>query len=147
MTDNGGLSTTDKVYGAIAAIAIVLALWFLVRGGGADTTQVSRAPRITIDDPRPHAEVDQPIVVTFDARSRLRPDGSDSAFTRHVHADVGATMLMPGPTDVQRVSGTTYRWKLASVPPGTTFLRLYWADAAHRPIPGAASDSVPIVVR
>ena len=141
------LSTTDKVYGAVAAIAIVLAVFFLFRGGGADTTAASRAPRITIDDPRPQAEVAQPMIVTFDARTTLRPDGSDPAAGRHVHARVGATELMPGTADVRQVDGTRYQWTLPRLPAGPTSLRLYWSDATHRPLPGAASDSVPVTIR
>jgi hypothetical protein len=141
------LSTTDRVYGAVAAIAIVLAAYFLVRGGGADRTAADRAPRITIEDPRPRAGVAQPVVVTFDARAALRPDGSDPAAGRHVHARVGATELMPGTTDVRRLDGTRYQWTLPSLPAGPTYLRLYWSDAAHRAIPGAASDSVPVTIR
>ncbi|HSU17787.1 hypothetical protein [Longimicrobium sp.] len=146
--DSGGrLSTTDRVYGAVAAIAIVLAVFFLFRGGGADATRVDRAPRITIEDPRPGADVDQPMVVTFNARTTLRPDGSDPAAGRHVHARIGATELMPGTADVQPAGGTRYRWTLPRLPAGAANVRLYWSDASHQPIPGAASDSVPVTIR
>jgi len=138
--------TADRVYGAVAAVAILLALWFLVRGGDGDTTKVERSPRLTVTDPRPGATLGQPVVVTFDARTALRPDGSDASRTRHVHVRIGATELMPGPADVQPVSGTTYRWTLPRIPPGPAALRLYWSDATHRPIPGAQSDSVPVTI-
>jgi len=141
------LLTSDKVYGAIAVIAIVLAIFFLVRGGGSDTTAVDRAPRLTIQDPRPGAELGQPVVVTFDAGTELRPDGSAAGGTRHVHARIGATELMPGPVDVKAVSGTTYAWTLPRLPAGPAALRLYWSDASHQPIAGAQSDSVPVLVR
>jgi hypothetical protein len=138
--------TADRVYGAVAAVAIVLALWFLVRGGASDTTAVGRSPRLTVEDPRPGATLAQPVVVTFDARTALRPDGSDAGAARHVHARIGATELMPGPTDVQSVSGTTYRWTLPRLPTGPAALRLYWSDATHRAIPGAQSDSVAVTI-
>ncbi|HET7462449.1 MAG TPA: hypothetical protein VFJ82_14445 [Longimicrobium sp.] len=137
----------DRVYGTVAVVAIVLALYFLVRGDESDTTAVDRAPRLTVEDPRPGAELSQPVVVTFDARTELRPDGSNPAATRHVHLRIGATELMPGPTDVHAVSGTTYRWTLPRLPSGPASLRLYWSDASHRPIPGAQSDSVAVVIR
>lgn len=140
-------STMDRIYGAVAAVAIVLAVFFLVRGGASDTTVADRAPRLTVEDPRPGATLDQPVVITFDARTELRPDGSAAGGTRHVHARIGATELMPGPVDVLPVSGTTYRWTLPRLPSGPASLRLYWSDATHRPIPGAQSDSVAIVVR
>jgi hypothetical protein len=153
MTNDGGAAreprmlTSDKVYGAIAAIAIVLAIYFLVRGGASDTTSVDRAPRLTIEDPRPGATLGQPLVVTFNARTELRPDGSAAAGTRHVHARIGATELMPGSADVRAVDGTTYSWTMPRLPAGPAALRLYWSDASHRPIPGAQSDSVPIIIR
>jgi hypothetical protein len=137
----------DRVYGAVAVVAIVLALYFLLRGGGSDTTAVDRAPPLTVEDPRSGATLDQPVVVTFDARTRLRPDGSNATATRHVHLRIGATELMPGPTDVLPVSGTIYRWTLPRVPSGPAWLRLYWSDATHLPIAGAGSDSVNVVIR
>ena len=143
----GRLTTADRIYGGIAIVAIVLAIWFLGRGGGSDTTAVDRAPRITISDPVPGATRDQPLVVTFDARSTLRPDGSAAGAARHVHAQAGGTMLMPGTTDIMPVKGTTYRWTLPKLPAGPTVVQLYWADATHRPIPGASSDSVPVTLR
>ena len=151
MTDHGAAEkprtlVSDRVYGAVAVAAIVLALWFMVRGGESDTT-VERIPRLTVRDPAPGATLAQPVTVTFDARAELRPDGSNAAGTRHVHARIGATELMPGSVDVRQVSGTTYRWTLPRLPSGPATLRLYWSDAAHKPIPGAESDSVSIVVR
>jgi hypothetical protein len=139
--------TSDKVYGAVAAIAIVLALFFLVRGGASDTTAVDRAPRLTVEDPRPGAELAQPVVVTFNARTELRPDGSAAGGTRHIHARIGGRELMPGAADVKSVSGTTYSWTLPRLPAGPTALRIFWSDASHKPIGGAQSDSVPVVLR
>lgn len=137
----------DRVYGAIAVIAVLLALFFLFRGGETDTTVVDRPPPLTVREPLSGAELAQPVAVTFDARTPLRPDGSNPAATRHVHLRIGATELMPGPTDVQPVSGTTYRWTLPRLPSGPAWLRLYWSDAQHRPIPGAESDSVSVIIR
>ena len=143
------LTTSDRVYGGIALAALLLALWFLVRGGPADgaADAASRPARITIEDPRPGAELDQLVTVTFDARTPLRADGTDTTSSRHVHVDAGGTMLMPGPGDVRRVRGTTYRWTLPRLSPGTVWLRAYWSDAAHRPIAGATSDSVNVRIR
>jgi hypothetical protein len=146
MTERYGaarLTTSDRVYGAVAAIAIVLALWFLVRGGPADTS----APRIAIVDPRAGAELTQPVTVTFDAHTALRADGTDTTANRHVHVDAAGTMLMPGTADVQPVRGTTYRWTLPRLPSGSVWLRAYWSDATHRPIPGLTGDSVRVTIR
>ena len=91
--------------------------------------------------------VGQPVTVIFQARIELRPDGSNAAGTRHVHARVGATELMPGTVDVRQVRGTMYQWTLPRLPAGPAVLRLYWSDAAHQPIPGTESDSLSIIVR
>jgi hypothetical protein len=141
------LTTSDRVYGGIALAAVLLALWFLVRGGPADGAADSRPTRITIEDPRPSGELDQPVTVTFDARTALTADGTDTTSNRHVHVDVGGTMLMPGAADVRPVRGTTYRWTLPRLPAGPARIRAYWSDAAHRPIPGATSDSVEVRIR
>ncbi|MFL5542060.1 MAG: hypothetical protein ACJ8J0_23945 [Longimicrobiaceae bacterium] len=141
------LTVSDRIYGGIAIVAIVLALWFLVRGGPGDTSSAGRPPLITIIDPRPGAELDQPVTVTFDARTPLRADGTDTTSNRHVHVDAGGTMLMPGLADVRPVDGTTYRWTLPRLPSGPVWLRAYWSDAAHRPISGAPGDSVNVRIR
>jgi hypothetical protein len=54
---------------------------------------------------------------------------------------------MPGAADVRPVRGTTYRWTLPRLPSGAARIRAYWSDAAHRPIPGAPSDSVDVRIR
>ena len=142
------LTVSDKVYGAIAIVAIVLALVFLVRGGEGDTgVAAARAPRITIEDPRPGATLDQPLIVTFDARTAVGPDGADAAAPRHVHADVNGQMVMPAGGSVRSIGGTRYAWTLPRLPAGRATLRLYWSDAQHAPIAGASSDPVAITLR
>ena len=153
MTERGAgaprLTVSDRIYGGIAVVAVLLALWFLVRGGPGDTSAAApgRPARITIVDPRPGAELDQPVTVTFDTRAPLRADGADTTSSRHVHVDAGGAMLMPGPADVRRVEGTTYRWTLPRLPSGPVRLRAYWSDGAHWPIAGAPSDSVDVRIR
>jgi hypothetical protein len=141
------LLAADRIYGAIALAAILLAIWFLLRGGPGDSGADSRPPSITIVDPRPGAELAQPVTVLFETRAPLRADGADSTSNRHLHLDVGGTMLMPGPADVRRVRGGLYRWTLPPVPPGPATLRAYWSDAAHRAIAGAPGDSVQVRIR
>jgi hypothetical protein len=142
------LSTTDRIYGAVGAIAIVLAAFFLVRGGSGDTgAAASRAPLLTIEDPRPGATLDQPVTLLFDARTDLGTDGTDAKAARHVHVDANGMMLMPGPGDVRRVEGGRYRWTLPRLPAGPATLVVYWSDARHRPVAGATSDSVRVTLR
>src|SRR5215207_6724879 len=99
------LTTSDRIYGGIALAAVLLALWFLVRGGPGDGAPdgTTRPTRITIEDPRPGGVLDQPVTVTVNARTPLRADGTDTTSNRHLHVDVGGTMLMPGPGDVRPV--------------------------------------------
>ena len=52
-----------------------------------------------------------------------------------------------GAADVRPVRGTTYRWTLPNLPSGTAWLRAYWSDANHRPIPGPSADSVQVRIR
>ena len=150
MTDRDAgprFTTSDKVYGGVATVAILLALWFLVAGGPKDGAGPAGPPRITLIDPRPGAELTQPVTVTFDARTPLRADGTDTTAMRHVHVDASGAMLMPGPNDLRPVRGTTYRWTLPSLPTGTIWLRTYWSDSGHRPIPGPSMDSVQVRIR
>lgn len=142
------LTTAERVYGGIAGLAIVLALGFLVAGGPEDGAGPAGPPRITLIDPRPGAELAQPVTVTFDARAPLSPGGTDTTANRHVHVDAGGAMLMPGPNDIRPVRGTTYRWTLpTTLPTGTIWLRAYWSDSGHRPIAGPSADSVQVTIR
>jgi hypothetical protein len=141
--------TADRVYGAIAAVAILLALFFLVRGGPADgeAPRPGAVPQLVLMEPAADGGVAQPITLRFDARTALAPDGSDTAARRHLHARIGRSEVMPGPTDVRRLDGTRHEWTLPRLPAGTHTLRLYWSDDLHRPLAEGASDSVVVQVR
>ena len=139
------MTVTDRVFGAIGIVAVLLALFFLVRGGPEDGAAPAAAavPRLRLLEPAAGSEVTQPLAVTFDAGTRVAPDGS--AGDRHVHVRVGAYELMAGTGQIQRVEGTRYRWTLPPLAPGTHAVRLYWSGADHRPLAEGASD--PVVVR
>jgi hypothetical protein len=92
-------------------------------------------------------ETAQPITLRFDAGAALAPDGSDPAAKRHLHARIGRSEVMPGPSDVRRLDGTRHEWTLPRLPPGTHALSLYWSDEFHRPLAEGASDSVVVQVR
>jgi len=141
----GRLSTADRVYGTIGAAAVLLALFFLVRGGARDGDGAAAAPTLAILAPATGTEHPQPLAVRFDAGTEVTGSGLDPAAGRHVHARVDASELMPGPADVQPLGGTRYRWTLPRLPAGTHTVTLYWADAAHRPL--AEGASAPVVVR
>ena len=147
--DRPRLSAVDRVYGAIGALAVLLALFFLVRGGAEDgkAAPPSAPPRLVLIEPAAGAELAQPVTVTFDAGTALAADGSDPASGRHVHARAGPSELMAAAGDVRPLGGTRYRWTLPPLPAGTHALRLYWSDAYHRPLAAGASDSVVVRVR
>jgi hypothetical protein len=145
-----GMLVSDRVYGAIGGIAILLALFFLVRGGAEDGAAAApkAVPALVLIEPAVDGAREQPVTLTFEAGgARLAPDGSDAAGKRHLHARIGPSELMPAAGDVRPLEGARYQWTLPRLPAGTHALRLYWSDEMHRPLAEGASDSVVVVVR
>lgn len=139
----------DRVYGIVAAALAGLALFFLFRGGPADTgAERPVVPAITIVGPREGAEVTLPAAVVFDAGTRLEagPMGWNAA-GRHVHLRAGGAELMAAPGDVQPLGGTRYRWTVPALPGGEQTLQLTWSDAQHRPLAEGASRPVRVRIR
>ncbi|MBD0319792.1 MAG: hypothetical protein ICV87_05630, partial [Gemmatimonadetes bacterium] len=136
-TNTASRPATDRVYGIIAAALVLLALFFLFRGGPSDTGVAPAAgvPPLSIVEPREGAEVSLPAGVVFDAGTRLEvgPMGWNAG-GRHVHLLVGGTELMAGAAEVQPLGGNRYRWTVPSLPQGAQTLRLTWSDEAHRPL-------------
>ena len=151
MTDSNAAPrqrSTDRAYGIIAAALALLALFFLLRGGPADTGAAAGVPRLSVVEPREGAEVSLPAGVVFDAGTRLEvgPMGWNAG-GRHVHLLVGGTELMAGADDVQPLGGNRYRWTVPSLPRGGHTLQLTWSDEAHRPLAEGASRPVKVIVR
>ena len=140
----------DRVYGIVAAALAVLALFFLFRGGSADTgaDRPAAAPALTLLEPREGAEVTLPMAVVFDAGTRLvaGPTGWNAA-GRHVHLRAGGAELMAAPGDVQPLGGTRYRWTVPALAGGEQTLQLTWSDEQHRPLAEGASRPVRVRVR
>ncbi len=140
----------DRVYGAVGVLAVLLALFFLVRGGPRDTgaAPAANVPRLTILAPAAGAELAQPVVVEFDAGAALRLEPAGwGAGGRHVHIRAGERELMAGGTDVAPLGGTRYRWTLPALPPGEHVLRMTWSDERHRAMEAGASAPVRVRVR
>ena len=150
MTSDADAGRMDRVYGIVAVALAVLALFFLLRGGPADTgaDRPAAAPAITLIEPREGAEVALPLAVVFDAGTQLTagPMGWNAA-GRHVHLRAGGAELMAPTGDVQPLGGTRYRWTVHALPRGEQALQLTWSDEQHRPLAEGASREVQVRVR
>jgi hypothetical protein len=136
---------SDRVYGAIALVMVVLAGYFALRGGPADGAPAP-VPTLVIVAPAEGSQPAQPLTVVFDAGAPLRAGASGwSADGRHVHARLGTTELMSGIADIQPEGGTRYRWVLPRLPAGDQVIQLFWSDSAHQPL--RAGASAPVHVR
>ena len=143
----------DRVFGIVGGVLVLLALVFWIRScgeGGSDTGAgpATAVPTLAILAPSPGAELDQPVVVEFDAGAALTlgPTGW-TADGRHLHLFAGGTELMASATELSPAGGTRYRWTLPRLPFGETTLRLAWSDESHRTIPQGASDTVAVRLR
>jgi hypothetical protein len=139
----------DRVYGIVAAGLIVLALFFLVRGGPSDTGAApAGAPRLVVVEPREGGEVTLPLGVVFDAGTRLEagPMGWNAG-GKHVHLRVGGTELMAGTADLAPLGGNRYRWTVPALPAGEQTIQLTWSDESHRPVAEGASSPVRVRVK
>ena len=153
-TQRGERPVSDRVFGVVGGLALLLGLVFLVRSflpGGSDTGEGPARggiPTLAILSPAPGAEVDQPVVVELDAGAELvlGPTGW-TADGRHLHLFAGGTEVMATATDLQPVGGTRYRWTLPRLPAAQTTLRLAWSDERHRTIAEGASPEVPVRLR
>jgi hypothetical protein len=147
---DAGPLVMDRVYGIVAAALAALALFFLFRGGPADTgaERPAAAPAITLIEPREGAEVTLPVAVVFDAGTRLEagPMGWNAA-GRHLHLRAGDAELMAPAAAVQPLGGTRYRWTVPALPGGEQTLQLTWSDEQHRPLAEGASRPVRVRVR
>ncbi|HEX6369566.1 MAG TPA: hypothetical protein VF006_11670 [Longimicrobium sp.] len=152
--ERGERLASDRVFGVIGGVLLLLGLVFLVRSflpGGSDTGAGPAGggiPTLRILSPAPGAEVEQPMVVELDAGAALAlgPSGW-TADGRHLHLFAGGTEVMATATELQPAGGTRYRWRLHRLPAGETTLRLAWSDERHRTLPQGASAQVPVRLR
>lgn len=152
--DRGEGLVSDRVFGVIGGILLLLGVVFLVRSflpGGSDTGAGPAAgaiPTLSILSPAAGAQVAQPMVVEFDAGAPLElgPTGW-TADGRHLHLFAGGTELMATSTEIEPLGGTRYRWRLQRLAGDTTTLRLAWSDERHRTLSQGASAAVPVRLR
>jgi hypothetical protein len=145
------LTTSDRVFGAVGLVAVLLALAFALVGGEEDGAAgtVPPPPRISVVEPREGATVSGPVAVVFDAGEELRPSpaGWTAGDRYHLHAEIDGTELMAAPGEVQPLGGTRYRWVLPALPAGEHRIRLRWSDADHRPLGAEGSPPVRVTTR
>lgn len=152
-TAAGERLVSDRVFGAIGGVLLLLGLVFLVRSfgeGGSDTgaRPAATVPALRILSPAAGAELAQPAAVELDAGTALvaGPTGW-TAEGRHLHLFAGGTELMATAAEISHLGGTRYRWALPRLPAGETTLRLAWSDERHRTLPEGASATVPVRLR
>lgn len=141
---------SDVVFGGVALLAVVLALFFFVAGeadAGADA--VPPPPPITVLAPRGGASVSGPFTIVFETPARMERDASGwvAEGRYHLHAMVSGTELMAAPADVQPVEGGRYRWSIPGLPPGEHRVRLQWAGPDHRTLQRGGSAPFTLLVR
>lgn len=137
----------DMVFGGVALLAVVLALFFFVAGeadAGADTAP---PPPITVLAPR-GVPVSGSFSIVFETPARMERDAAGwlAEGRYHLHAMVGGTELMAAPADVQPMGGGRYRWTLPGLPPGEHRVRLQWAGTDHRTLQQGGSAPFTLVV-
>ncbi|HEX2190138.1 MAG TPA: hypothetical protein VHG51_14620 [Longimicrobiaceae bacterium] len=140
---------SDLVFGAVAAVALVLAVFFFVAGetdGGADE---AAPPPITVVAPRSGAAVTGPFAIEFETPASMvrGPAGWTADGRYHLHAMVGGTELMAGADDVESLGGRRYRWSIPGLPPGEHRLRLQWSGPDHRTLREGGSAPFTLHVR
>lgn len=139
---------SDLVFGAVAAAALVLALFFFVAGETDEGAgAVTPPPRITVVAPRSGATVSGPFAIVFETpASMVRDSAGWTADGRyHLHATVGGTELMAGAHDVESLGGGRYRWSIPGLPAGEHRMRLQWSGPDHRTL--REGGSAPFTLR
>jgi hypothetical protein len=139
---------SDLVFGAVAVLALVLALVFFV-AGEADQGSAPPPPRITVVEPASGTAVSGPFAIVFETPARMARDSTGwvAEGRYHLHATVGGAELMAGAADVQAVGGRRFRWLIPGLPPGEHRIRLQWSGPDHRTLREGGSAPFTLLVR
>jgi hypothetical protein len=140
---------SDLLFGGVALLAVVLAVFFFVAGEADAGPDTEPPPPITVLAPRSGTIVSGSFSIVFETPARMERDATgwlaDGRY--HLHAMVGGTELMAAPADVQPVEGGRYRWTLPGLPPGEHRVRLQWAGPDHRTLQQGGSAPFTLLVR
>ncbi|MDB4948882.1 MAG: hypothetical protein JWM27_1531 [Gemmatimonadetes bacterium] len=145
-------SSRDRVFGAVAALALVLAVAFAGRmmlGAPDDgaSGNVAAIQPLRIVRPAEGDDVGSPVELVIGTAAALRPSPMGwTAAGRHLHLRAGDAEVMAGNADLAPAGAGRWRWRVP-LPPGERTLRVYWAGPDHRPIEAGASPEVHVRVR
>jgi hypothetical protein len=141
-------SIADLVLGGIGGAMVILALLSAVFGRESTAAPADAPPSVVILSPADEGVVTGRLEIQFRPAAAINPSPAGWGTDRfHLHLDLNGRELMPGLDQVQRLPSGDYRWAVGAVPPGVHTLRLFWSDAAHRPVQGGGSESVTIEIR
>ncbi|HET6762072.1 MAG TPA: hypothetical protein VFH27_00335 [Longimicrobiaceae bacterium] len=147
-----GSGATDRVYGIVGVLALVLAAVFGVQmllGGPADTGTAPPAAvaPLSIVEPADGVSSSSPlsIVIGTAAPLQMGPMGW-AADGRHLHLRADSAELMAGNADIAPAGPGHYRWSVP-LPPGEHTLRVYWSGADHQAMEAGASQPVRVRIR
>lgn len=146
-TGAGG-SVADRLLGLVGGAMILAAVFLLFAGGPEDGAPegAAAAPAIVVVEPAEGARAGTRVPVVFHLDEELtRMPGGWGTGELHLHGAVDGVEFMPGPRDIQRISSGRYRWVFGPLAPGPHSIRLFWSDAAHRPL--AEGGAPPVQVR
>ena len=139
---------SDLVFGAVAVLALVLALVFFV-AGETDDGSAAPPPRITVVEPASGTAVSGPFALVFETPARMVRDSTGwvAEGRYHLHATVGGVELMAGAADVRSLGGRRFRWLIPGLPPGEHRIRLQWSGPDHRTLREGGSAPFTLLVR
>jgi hypothetical protein len=145
-------SSSDRVFGIVSAVALVLAAVFgirMLRGEPGDTGGVRSGPvpGLTIVQPTTGSTVASPVTVVLATRAPLAPGPMGwQAEGRHLHLVSGESELMAGTSDLVPAGPGRWKWTVP-LPAGERSLRLYWSGTDHVRMESGASAQVVVRVR
>jgi hypothetical protein len=142
------LLKSDLVFGALAVLAVVLAIVFFV-AGETDDGAAPPPPRITVVEPASGSAVSGPFAIVFETPASMTRDSAgwvaDGRY--HLHAMVGEVELMAGAADIEPLGGRRFRWSIPGLPPGEQRMRLQWSGPDHRTLREGGSAPFTLLVR
>ena len=136
--------------GWVGLAMIAAAVYLLLFGGPGDSDLASTGPppMLEVLEPSAGASVANPLQIRFrvdDAPFTQQPGGWGSG-GYHLHAALDGLEIMPGPTDIQRVDASSYRWTFPPISAGSTSVRLFWSDEGHQPVTRGGDPTFIVVV-